>query len=115
MIHMEEPAKSIIAYLGGVQVVASVVKKHPSRVYRWMYPATVREGAGGIIPARDQRRLLERARETGKDLRPEDFFSPDRLRALLLAHDAASPLTPAVDTESDRHGRHGNSSEEILR
>lgn len=82
MQHME-PAKSIIAYLGGVQAVAPVVKKHPSRVYRWMYPETAREGTGGVIPAREQRRLLEHARETGKDLRPEDFFSADRLQALL--------------------------------
>ncbi len=80
---MEEPARSIIAYLGGVQAVAPVVGKHPSRVYRWMAPETVREGTGGIVPAKDQRRLLEHARDSGKDLRPEDFFSADRLQALL--------------------------------
>lgn len=48
-----------------------------------MAPETVREGTGGIVPAKDQCRLLEHARDSGKDLRPEDFFSPDRLIALL--------------------------------
>jgi hypothetical protein len=48
-----------------------------------MAPETVREGTGGIVPAKDQRRLLEHARDSGKDLRPEDFFSADRLQALL--------------------------------
>ena len=77
-----EPAKSIISQLGGVQAVASVVGKHPSNVYRWMYDVN-REGTGGIIPAKDQVRLLEHARASGKDLRPDDFFSSRRLQALL--------------------------------
>lgn len=80
-MHME-PAKSIIEHLGGAQAVAAIVGKHPSRVYRWTYPEMTREGTGGLVPSRDQRRLLEYAQSNGIDLRPEDFFSADRLQRL---------------------------------
>jgi hypothetical protein len=80
--HQEEPAKSIIRHFGGVSAVASIVGKHPSRVYRWTYPLTVREGTGGLVPSKDQVLLLEYARLNGVDFLPEDFFSPVRLNSL---------------------------------
>lgn len=84
-----EPANSIITYLGGAKAVSGIVEKHVSRVYRWTYPETVREGTGGLIPAREQRKLLDHCRENQIDLRPDDFFSPDRIRALLPTKETA--------------------------
>lgn len=78
--HQEEPAASIIRLMGGASAVATIVGKHPSRVYRWTAPSSVREGTGGIIPARDARVLLDYARSHRVDLRPEDFFSADRIK-----------------------------------
>lgn len=78
-----EPAKSIITYLGGASVVAEIVQKHISNVYRWTYPESAREGFGGLIPAKDQRRLLEHCEQHSIDLRPGDFFDPSRLQSLL--------------------------------
>ncbi len=88
--HQEEPASSIIRLFGGVSVVATIVKKHPSRVYRWTYPTSVREGTGGLVPARDQLALLNHARENGVDFLPEDFFSPERIRQLLAIQKEAA-------------------------
>lgn len=79
----QEPAKSVITYLGGAKAVSTIVHKHISRVYRWTYPESVREGAGGLIPAREQRLLLAYAREHDIDLRPEDFHSHERIKTLL--------------------------------
>lgn len=78
-----EPAKSIITFLGGASAVADIVQKHISNVYRWTYPESAREGFGGLIPAKDQRRLLDHCRAKGIDLRPEDFFDPTRIQSLL--------------------------------
>lgn len=84
-----EPAKSIITFLGGAKAVAEIVGKHVSRVYRWTYPESVREGTGGLIPAREQRTLLAHAKENGIDLRPEDFHSADRLKDLMYERQVA--------------------------
>jgi hypothetical protein len=88
--HQEEPATSIIRLFGGVGVVASIVKKHPSRVYRWTYPTSVREGTGGIVPAREQRALLDYARDQAIDFKPEDFFSAERLHGVLSQEQEAA-------------------------
>ncbi len=85
-----EPANSIITYLGGAKAVSEIVEKHVSRVYRWTYPETVREGTGGLIPAREQRKLLEHCRTNRIDLRPDDFFSAERIKALLIVKEAVS-------------------------
>lgn len=73
-----EPAYSIIEVLGGVRRVAEVTGRHYSRVYRWMYPDE-RGGTGGIIPAREQKKLLSFAQENNLDLIPSDFFDASRL------------------------------------
>lgn len=77
-----EPAKTIIDYLGGAKAVAAIVGKHPSRIYRWAYPSSKREGCDGIIPLRDQQKLLEYCRATGVDLVREDFFCADRISGI---------------------------------
>lgn len=71
--HHLEPAKTVIAKMGGVDAVASVTGKHVSRVYRWMYPKN-RGGTDGYIPPKDAGRLLQDAASRGLDLKASDFF-----------------------------------------
>lgn len=71
-IHLD-PAKSIIAKIGGVDVVASVTGKHISRVYRWMYPKE-RGGTGGLIPQVEAIKLLSHARSNSIDLDAEEIL-----------------------------------------
>lgn len=77
-----EPAKTIIDYLGGAKAVAAIVGKHPSRIYRWAYPSSKREGCDGIVPLRDQQKILEYCRGAGVDLVREDFFCADRISVI---------------------------------
>lgn len=77
-----EPANTIIRYLGGARSVATIVGKHPSRIYKWALGPDHAEGQSGVIPARDQIKLLEYCKRNGIDLRPEDFFSANRLKSL---------------------------------
>lgn len=86
-----EPAKTIIEYLGGVRAVASIVGKHPSRIYRWTYPVDKREGCGGIVPLRDQQHILDFCDANGIDLVRDDFFSRDRVAAFLAARTTVAP------------------------
>lgn len=75
-----EPAVSVIRYLGGAKKVADITGKSLTRVYRWTYP-DAEGGTGGIVPAREQRKLLDHAQANGIDLRPADFFDASRLQA----------------------------------
>ncbi|WP_246697253.1 hypothetical protein [Rhizobium sp. G21] len=84
-----EPARSIIEFLGGARVVAGIVGKHVSRVYRWTYPESAREGTGGLIPAREQRRLLEFAKCHSIDLVASDFHDESRILELMAARSAS--------------------------
>jgi hypothetical protein len=68
-----DPAKSIIAKIG-IDKVSELTGKHVSRVYRWMY-SKERGGTGGFIPNADAPALLAYAKETGLDLKAEDFFA----------------------------------------
>lgn len=77
-----EPAKTIIDYLGGARAVATIVGKHPSRIYRWAYPSTKREGCDGIVPLKDQQKLLEYCHANGIDLMRDDFFCAGRLSTI---------------------------------
>ncbi|MBX8803379.1 hypothetical protein HBA93_18925 [Ochrobactrum sp. SFR4] len=79
----KEPAFTLIAYLGGAKAVSSIVGKHYSRIYRWTYGTEKREGTGGLVPAKDQKLLMEWAERNNFDLQPVDFFSSDRIKALL--------------------------------
>ncbi|WP_375677170.1 MULTISPECIES: hypothetical protein [unclassified Bartonella] len=80
---MITPAVTIIKYLGGAKRVSLISQCHVSAVYKWTYPFEKREGKGGIIPAKYQIMLLNYARDHGIDLRPEDFFYPERLQRLM--------------------------------
>lgn len=72
-MHME-PAKTVIAKLGGPDIVARLTGRDVSRVYRWMYPRD-RGGTDGIIPHAEARKLLDHSRVNGIDLGPADFFA----------------------------------------
>lgn len=96
-----EPAKTIIEYLGGAKCAAEIVRKHPSRIYRWAYPSTKREGCDGIVPLKDQRAILEFCQSAGIDVRREDFFCSERLRSILQS---SKPESPASSSAGDVAG-----------
>lgn len=74
---MDTPAARVIAKFGegtkGHYRVAELLGRHVSRVFRWTYPKE-RGGTGGLIPPREQDRLLEIARREGVALARSDFF-----------------------------------------
>ncbi|WP_240536687.1 hypothetical protein [Bartonella sp. WD12.1] len=78
-----ETAKLIITYLGGYQAVANIINRNVVVVRKWTYPFEKREGKGGIIPAKYQVMLLNYAKRNDIDLRPDDFFYPERLQDLM--------------------------------
>ncbi|WP_420408654.1 hypothetical protein [Hoeflea sp.] len=82
------PAKEIVAILGGPKNVATITGRDITRVYRWMMPKKEKAshgGTGGTIPASEWPGLLKHAASNNIDLRAEDFFSGDRLAAVLAA------------------------------
>jgi hypothetical protein len=68
-----DPARTVIAKLGGAETVARITGKHVSRVYRWMKPKKI-GGTGGTIPQADAVKLLHYAKAENIDLRAEHFF-----------------------------------------
>ncbi|WP_455466822.1 hypothetical protein [Bartonella sp. B39] len=78
----QEPAYTLIKYLGGVTKVARILRKCKGAVYRITY-SKKKGGAGGLFPSTYQAQLLTYAQRHNIDLRPEDFFYPERLRALM--------------------------------
>lgn len=70
---MRTAAEQVIEKCGGVQNVAEWLGLDLSTVYRFTYPRE-RGGTGGVIPANHQAPLLQKARDNGVDLRPDDFF-----------------------------------------
>ncbi|GAA5112585.1 hypothetical protein [Bartonella jaculi] len=67
------PSKLIIKYLGGLRTVAGIVERDVSSISRWR----------DFVPAKHQKKILTYARERGIDLRPDDFFYPERLQTLM--------------------------------
>ena len=70
-----DPAKTIIARLGGIKIVAEITGRDKSRVSRWMYPVE-RGGTGGLIPQREAVKLLQYAENHGVRLKAADFLQP---------------------------------------
>ncbi len=59
--------ENIIAKFGGLTALATALgHRHPTTVQGWK--------ARGVIPARQQARILAAARERGIELSPADFF-----------------------------------------
>ncbi|MEL7398022.1 MAG: hypothetical protein AAFN44_16805, partial [Pseudomonadota bacterium] len=72
---MLDPAKTVIEICGGVNAVAEITGRHPSRVHRWGYTKD-RGGSDGFIPSEVASLLLEKASHLG--LKPEHFFKTDK-------------------------------------
>jgi hypothetical protein len=67
-----EPAKTIIAALGGDTAVSTFLGCHRTWVARWKIATP--HGTGGNIPLRFIPRLLAEARARGLGLSAEDFL-----------------------------------------
>lgn len=70
---MSNPAARVIEKCGGHKTVAEWCGVDVSRVHRWTY-SKKKGGTDGLIPTKQQRRLLEKARSAGVELSPADFF-----------------------------------------
>ena len=71
-----DPARSIIASLGGPYAVRGITGRHLSRIYRWMYPKEA-GGSGGLIPLTEARKLIDAAHARGVQLTADDFLPRD--------------------------------------
>lgn len=60
------PACAIIEKFGGTRRAAAALGRPPSTVQSWK--------EAGLIPAKHQSIVLQAARASGVDIRPEDFF-----------------------------------------
>ncbi|WP_375707669.1 hypothetical protein [Bartonella sp. AA1HLJMS] len=96
----QEPAYTLIKYLGGVAKVAHILHKCKGAVYRITY-SKKKGGADGLFPSTYQAQLLTYAQRHNIDLRPEDFFYPKRLQGL-MEEEASSPPSAFVDCSSAR-------------
>ena len=67
------PARIVVQKIGSVQLTAQAAGVDESRVRRWMMPRE-KGGTGGLVPTRNQQRLLEWAKQHNRPLRPADFF-----------------------------------------
>lgn len=70
-------ASNVIAKCGGARKVAQIIGRDPSWVYKWTYPEGRSSGRGGLVPDKDQQKLMAAARRGEIDLSPEDFFPPE--------------------------------------
>lgn len=68
-----EPAKSVIARLGGLTKVSVLCGVDISTVQRWRM-AKDKRGTGGVIPAKYMAVLLRHASATGSDLKASDLI-----------------------------------------
>lgn len=69
----ENIAKRVVRICGGANVVAKWLHITSKSVHCWGYPKE-RGGSDGIIPAKYQQEILDKAIKHGTDLKPEDFF-----------------------------------------
>lgn len=68
-----DPARTVIARLGGEAKVSQILGIGTTAPYSWQYGQD-RNGTGGIIPQRHHLALLDYAKENGIDLNPADFL-----------------------------------------
>lgn len=68
-----EPARSIIARLGGEKIVSEITGRAYTAPYRWQQPFE-KGGTGGLIPQRLHVKLLDYAAANGIALAPADFL-----------------------------------------
>lgn len=60
----------------GIDNVAAVAGVDRTRVYRWMRPRE-KGGTGGLIPTKQQMKLLEHAQGAQLPVGPSDFFGSE--------------------------------------
>ena len=71
------PARRIIARLGGEAQISFITGTAYTAPYRWQ-AARAKGGTGGLIPQRHHRRLIDYARSRGIPLSAEEFLAePD--------------------------------------
>ena len=70
-----EPARSIIAKLGGEATVAKIVGTSYTAPYRWQHPKA-NGGTDGRVPQKHIPTLLTYAREHGIALTAHEFLGP---------------------------------------
>lgn len=70
-----EPAKSIIARLGGPTKVREITGVGMTAPHSWQHPKS-KGGTGGLIPMRHIPALLAYAREQGIELTADEFIPP---------------------------------------
>jgi hypothetical protein len=68
-----EPAKSIVAMLGGPKKIAILLKLSTGAITKW-YLSTEKGGCGGLIPSRHIVSLCKFAASKRKFLEPNMFF-----------------------------------------
>jgi hypothetical protein len=71
-----EPARTIIAKLGGEAQVSFITGTAYTAPYRWQ-AARAKGGTGGVIPQRHHRGLIDYARAKGIPLNAEEFLGVD--------------------------------------
>lgn len=92
---MVNAAKHVIRKCGGFKQVSEWLDLDLSAVYRFTHERS-KGGTDGVIPSRHQAVLLQKSRECGIDLKPDDFFfdGPDEPDAPPIEQEAA-PTEPA--------------------
>lgn len=68
-----EPAKSIVARIGGPRIVSGLLGLTPGALTKWWTPRE-RGGCGGLIPSAHIVKLIPLARARGVFLEPNMFF-----------------------------------------
>lgn len=68
-----EPAKAIVALLGGPTKIATLLGLSVSAVTKWYLPMD-KGGCGGLIPSRHIAALCKHARKIAVFLEPNNFF-----------------------------------------
>lgn len=66
------PAREIVAKLGGVNATARALDLSPSAVSRWMQPPS-KHGTGGHIPRRHWPAIIKHAKSEGVRIRLTDL------------------------------------------
>ncbi|WP_336288751.1 hypothetical protein [Bartonella sp. CB60] len=105
----QEPAYTIIKYLGGAANVARILHKCKGAVYRITYSKR-KGGTSGLFPSTYQVQLLSYAQQYNIDLRPDDFFYPDRLQRLMQERQVIQTSefmqNPSVNDEQQQPSSH---------
>lgn len=85
-------ASVIVSKFGGAYSLSELIGLDVSQIYRWTYSKERTGGTGGKIPSKYQEVLLNKAKEVGVELKPDDFFD--------LASNDHKPKKPTVNSKT---------------